>query len=105
VVGHEHVVQWRAQLRVEPSSFARDLANVLLFELEQLQAAVAAGRQGFATTQAAIIRAKLATSVPTCSVCSDAALRDVASRLEATGTAYPRSARVTLSEAPCLERG
>jgi len=37
VVGLQQLAQWRTQISEEPSSFARDLAMVLLIELERLQ--------------------------------------------------------------------
>jgi hypothetical protein len=85
VVGLEQLGQWRAQLKEEPSSFARDLAHVLLLELERLQAAELACDRRYAATQAALIRAQLATGTE-CQACSDSALRHAGERLKLFGT-------------------
>jgi hypothetical protein len=73
VIALDQIDQWRAQLKDEPSSFARDLAHVLLLELERLHAAELACERRFAAQQAAAIRARLATTE--CTTCSDVALR------------------------------
>ena len=74
MVALEQVEQWRAQLKDEPSSFARDLAHVLLLEVERLHVAELVCERRFAATQAALIGAQLATATA-CSACSDVALR------------------------------
>ena len=60
MVALDQVEQWRAQLKDEPCSFARDLANVLLLEIERLHAAELACEKRFATQQAAALRTQLA---------------------------------------------
>lgn len=74
VIALDQVEQWRAQLKDEPSSFARDLAHVLLLEIERLYAAELACERRYAANQAATIRAQLAATTE-CTTCSDAALR------------------------------
>ena len=86
VVDREQIDAWRAKLERDPPSFARDLAHGLLLEFERLGAADATNRQVSATWQAAIIEAQLATSVPTCIICRDAALQQVAENLRTTET-------------------
>ena len=78
--------QWQIQLADEPLSFARDLATVVLLELERKQRAAAEGQRRFAVMQAALIRAQLATHPPQCTACGDAALVQVAERLRRDGT-------------------
>jgi hypothetical protein len=73
VVALDQIEQWRAQLKDEPASFARDLAHVLLLEMERLHAAELACERRFAGQQAAAIRARLATTE--CTTCGDVALR------------------------------
>jgi hypothetical protein len=85
VVGLEQLDQWRAQLKEEPSTFARDLAQVLLLELQRLQAAELACDRRYAATQAGFIRAQLATGTE-CQACSDSALRHAEERLALVGT-------------------
>ena len=85
MVGREQIDEWLVQLQDEPSSFAHDLAHVLLHERERLVAAQAAGYRGFAIVQAAMFEAQLASSAPTCSVCGDAAFRQAAERLKTVG--------------------
>jgi hypothetical protein len=50
VVGRDPIDAWRAQVGGEPPTFARDLAHVLLHELERLQVTDGAGRAGAAAT-------------------------------------------------------
>jgi hypothetical protein len=90
VVALEQIEQWRAQLKDEPSSFARDLAHVLMLEFERLHAAELACERRFAATQAALIRAQLAKTTE-CSACSDVALRRVEERMRFSGTRPTRS--------------
>ena len=78
--------QWQIQLADEPLSFARDLATVVLLELERKQRDAAEGHRRFAVMQAALIRAQLATRPPLCRACGDAALVQVAERLRRDGT-------------------
>jgi len=73
VIALDQIDQWRAQLKDEPSSFARDLAHVLLVEIGRLHAAELACERRFSAQQGAAIRARLATTE--CSTCSDVALR------------------------------
>jgi hypothetical protein len=91
VVALDQIEQWRAQLKEEPPSFARDLAHVLLLEIERLHAAELACERKFAEKVAAGMRAQLATTTE-CPTCSDAALR----RAEETMRAFrPRSGQQT----------
>ena len=94
MVGLQQLAQWRTQIFDEPSSFARDLAMVLLIELERLQREATDCHQRFAAMQAANIRAQLATRPPQCPACGDAAALQVAERLRKGGTT--REARDTL---------
>lgn len=86
MVDREQIEAWRAKLERDPPSFARDLAHGLLLEFERLGTAEATSRQSFATWQAAIIEAQLATSEPTCIICRDAALQEAAEHLKMAGT-------------------
>jgi hypothetical protein len=80
VVALEQIEEWRAQLKDDPSSFAKDLAHVLLLELERLHAAELACERRFAASHAALIRAHLAIKTE-CSACGDVALRGAEERL------------------------
>ena len=83
----------------EPSSFARDLAMVLLIELERLQREATDCHKRFAAMHAANIRAQLATSPPQCPACIDAAVVQVAERLRRSVRRARREAR-SCEEAP-----
>jgi hypothetical protein len=87
VVALQQLAQWRTQISGEPSSFTRDLAIILLIELERLQREATDCHQRFAAMQAAVIRAQLATTPPHCRACGDAAVLHVAQRLSVAGTA------------------
>jgi len=93
VVERQQLAQWRTQISDEPSSFSRDLAMVLLIELERLQREATDCHQRFAAMQSATIRAQLATRPPQCSACGDAAALRVAEQLKGAGA---RKARDTL---------
>jgi len=95
VVELQQLAQWRTQISDEPSSFARDLAMVLLIELERLQREATDCHQRFAAMQSATIRAQLATRPPQCPACGDAAALQVAERLKSSGTT--REAGTTLA--------
>ena len=86
MVALQQLAQWRTQISGEPSSFSRDLAMVLLIELERLQREATDCHQRFAAMQAAVIRAQLATTPPHCRACGDAAVLQVAQRLSVAGT-------------------
>ena len=87
MVALQQLAQWRTQICGEPSSFTRDLAMVLLIELERLQREATDCHQRFAAMHAALIRVQLATTPPHCRACGDAAVLHVAQRLSAAGTA------------------
>ena len=74
---------WHIDAHPQPP---RRCGTSLRFEFERLGATEATSRQVFATWQAAIIEAQLATSVPTCIICRDAALQQVAENLRTTET-------------------
>lgn len=96
MVDLEQIDQWRRQLRHEPAGFARDLSHVLLTELERLRAGVLAGERRFASSQAGVLRAQLATSTE-CPACGDAALRHAEERMRLFGTV--RSSLATVASA------
>ena len=79
----QQLAQWRTQISDEPLSFSRDLAMVLLIELERLQREATDCYQRLAAT----IRTQLATTPPQCPVCGDSAVLAVAQRLSVASTA------------------
>ncbi len=98
MIALDQIDQWRAQLKDEPASFARDLAHVLLLEIERLHAAELACERRFATQQAEAIRARLAAAT-VCSTCGDAALRQTEEEMRISRPRpdqQPGGARTTL---------
>jgi putative heme degradation protein len=85
----EQIMQWRTQLANEPSSFARDLASLVLVELERAQLEAAKAYQRFSAMQAGIIRAQLSVVQPVCAACRDEALRRTEERMRLSGSVLP----------------
>lgn len=97
--------QWQSQLADEPSSFARDLATVVLLELERLQRDAAEGHRRFALMQAALIRPQLAIHPPQCPACGDGAALQVAERLRRGGMRREARGALPWKSPPQLTRG
>jgi len=90
MVRPEQIAQWRSQLADEPSSFSRDMASIMLTELERAQLEIAESYLRFAGMQAGIIRAQL-SGPPTCATCSDEALRRTEKRMRLSGSMMPEA--------------
>jgi hypothetical protein len=90
MVRPEQIAQWRIQLADEPSSFARDVASVMLTELERAQLEAAESYLRFAGMQAGIIRAQL-SGAPACAACGDEALRRTEQRMRLSGSMMPEA--------------
>ena len=90
MVRPEQIAQWRIQLADEPSSFARDMASIMLTELERAQLEAAEYYLRFAGNQAGIIRAQL-SGAPMCATCGDEALRRTENRLRLSGSMMPEA--------------
>jgi hypothetical protein len=91
VVRPDQIARWRNELAEEPSSFARDVASILLTELERGQLEAAECYQRFSSMQAGIIRAQLSVAPPLCPACRDEALRRTAERMRLPGTMLPEA--------------
>jgi len=106
VVRLDQILQWRTQLANEPSSFARDLASVVLVELERAHLEADDSYFRFSAMQAGIIRAQLRGAPPACPTCRDEALRRAEERMRLSGTMLPEATpgvpmpKVTVSRSP-----